>query len=99
MELGADRKVRAREQTRELVGGHFAAHVAHDVVDRSMVEAIAKIGSAMEVATIAEKVESAEVLQVLKQIGVDYIQGFHLAEPCAVDELFPSREAKPDGHS
>ena len=42
----------------------------------------------MQVATIAEKVESAEVLQVLKQIGVDYIQGFHLAEPCAIDEVF-----------
>jgi diguanylate cyclase (GGDEF)-like protein/PAS domain S-box-containing protein len=71
------------------IDGHFAAHVATDAVDRSMVEAIAKIGSAMQVATIAEKVESAEVLQVLKQIGVDYIQGFHLAEPCAIDDVFP----------
>jgi diguanylate cyclase (GGDEF)-like protein/PAS domain S-box-containing protein len=70
------------------IDGHFAAHVATDAVDRSMVEAIAKIGSAMQVATIAEKVESAEVLQVLKQIGVDYIQGFHLAEPCAIDDVF-----------
>jgi len=42
----------------------------------------------MAVATIAEKVESAEVLQVLKQIGVDYIQGFHLAEPCAIEDVF-----------
>ena len=70
------------------IDGHFAAHVATDIVDRSMVEAIAKIGSAMQVATIAEKVESAEVLHVLKQIGVDYIQGFHLAEPCAIDDVF-----------
>ena len=70
------------------IDGHFAAHVATDVVDRSMVEAIARIGTAMQVATIAEKVESAEVLQVLKQIGVDYIQGFHLAEPCAIEEVF-----------
>jgi diguanylate cyclase (GGDEF)-like protein/PAS domain S-box-containing protein len=70
------------------IDGQFAAHVAIDAVDRSMVEAIAKIGRAMEVATIAEKVESAEVLAVLKAIGVDYIQGFHLAEPCAIDEVF-----------
>ncbi len=70
------------------IDGHFAAHVATDIVDRSMVEAIAKIGAAMQVATIAEKVESAEVMAVLKQIGVDYIQGFHLAEPCAIDEVF-----------
>ncbi len=70
------------------IDGQFAAHVATDAVDRSMVEAIAKIGRAMEVATIAEKVESAEVLAVLKSIGVDYVQGFHLAEPCAIDEVF-----------
>jgi EAL domain-containing protein (putative c-di-GMP-specific phosphodiesterase class I) len=55
-----------------------------------MVEAIAKIGRAMDVATIAEKVENAEVLAVLKNIGVDYVQGFHLAEPCAIDEVFES---------
>jgi EAL domain-containing protein (putative c-di-GMP-specific phosphodiesterase class I) len=54
------------------------------------VEAIAKIGAAMRVATIAEKVESAEVLAVLKRIGIDYIQGFHLAEPCAIEDVFGS---------
>jgi EAL domain-containing protein (putative c-di-GMP-specific phosphodiesterase class I) len=70
------------------IDGHFAARVASDPVDRSMVDAIAKIGRAMQVATIAEKVESAEVLEVLKEIGVDYIQGFHLAEPCAIEEVF-----------
>jgi EAL domain-containing protein (putative c-di-GMP-specific phosphodiesterase class I) len=70
------------------IDGQFVANVATDAVDRSMVDAIAKIGSAMQVATIAEKVESAEVLNVLKNIGVDYIQGFHLAEPVSIDEVF-----------
>jgi ammonium transporter, Amt family len=70
------------------IDGQFAAQVATDVIDRSMVEAIAKIGAAMKVATIAEKVESAEVLAVLKHIGIDYIQGFHLAQPCAIEDLF-----------
>ncbi len=70
------------------IDGQFAAHVANDAVDRSMVEAIAKIGRAMDVATIAEKVESAEVLTVLKNIGVDYIQGFHLGEPVAISDVF-----------
>jgi diguanylate cyclase (GGDEF)-like protein/PAS domain S-box-containing protein len=72
------------------IDGQFAANVASDIVDRSMVEAIAKIGAAMRVATIAEKVESAEVLAVLKRIGIDYIQGFHLAEPCAIEDVFGS---------
>jgi len=70
------------------IDGHFAAHVATDLVDRSMVEAITKVGRAMQVGTIAEKVESSEVLAVLREIGVDYIQGFHLAEPCAIEDVF-----------
>ncbi len=70
------------------IDGQFAAQVTHDPVDRSMVEAIAKIGRAMNIATIAEKVESAAVLAALKDIGVDYIQGFHLAEPCAIEDVF-----------
>jgi diguanylate cyclase (GGDEF)-like protein/PAS domain S-box-containing protein len=72
------------------IDGHFIANVATDSVDRSMVEAIAKVGRAMQVATIAEKVESAAVQAVLKSIGVDYIQGYHLAEPVAIDEVFGS---------
>ena len=72
------------------IDGQFAALVATDPVDRSMVEAITKIGRSMRVATIAEKVESAEVLAVLQEIGVDYIQGFHLGEPCAIEDLFTS---------
>jgi EAL domain-containing protein (putative c-di-GMP-specific phosphodiesterase class I) len=73
------------------IDGQFIANVATDPVDRSMVEAIAKIGRAMRVATIAEKVESAAVLAVLKDIGVDYIQGYHLSEPCAIEEVFAFR--------
>jgi len=70
------------------IDGQLAAHVASDPVDRSMVEAITKIGRAMSVGTIAEKVESSEVMEVLRRIGVDYIQGFHLAEPCAIEDIF-----------
>ncbi len=70
------------------IDGQFATHIATDAVDRSMVEAITKVGRAMQVATIAEKVESAEVLDVLKSIGVDYIQGFHLGEPAAIEDVF-----------
>ncbi len=73
------------------IDGQFAANVAADRVDRSMVEAIAKIGRAMQVATIAEKVESAAVLEVLREIGVDFIQGFHLSEPTPVDQVLAQR--------
>jgi EAL domain-containing protein (putative c-di-GMP-specific phosphodiesterase class I) len=33
-------------------------------------------------------VESAAVQAVLKSIGIDYVQGYHLAEPVAIEEVF-----------
>ena len=63
------------------IDGQFVAQIASDPVDRSMVEAIAKVGRALGIATIAECVETAVVLEVLKRIGVDYAQGYFIARP------------------
>jgi EAL domain-containing protein (putative c-di-GMP-specific phosphodiesterase class I) len=63
------------------IDGQFISHVTHDPVNRSMVEAIGRVGRALGIATVAECVESQGVLEELQRIGVDYAQGFHLAEP------------------
>ncbi len=46
-----------------------------------MVEAISQVGKAMGIHTIAERVESAEVLEELGRLGVGFAQGFHIAAP------------------
>jgi len=56
-------------------------------VNRSMVEAISKVGRALGIATVAECVESAAVLAELRRIGVDFAQGFHLAAPLPIAQL------------
>ena len=43
-----------------------------------MIEAIAKVAAALGIATIAERVESALTLERLRELGIDYAQGFHL---------------------
>lgn len=63
------------------IDGQFIENVTHDAVDRSMVEAIAKIGAAMGIHTIAERVESVEVFRELGRLGIGFAQGFHIAEP------------------
>jgi len=52
-----------------------------DPVDRAMVEAIVGIGHVMQVKVIAEWVENEQTLELLKKIGVDYVQGFYLGVP------------------
>ncbi|HUA88394.1 MAG TPA: PAS domain S-box protein [Steroidobacteraceae bacterium] len=69
------------------IDGQFISHITQDAVNRSMVEAVSKVGRALGIATVAECVESEAVLTELKRIGVDYAQGFHLARPLPVAQL------------
>lgn len=63
------------------IDGQFVENVTRDPIDRSMVEAISQVGKAMGIHTIAERVESAEVLAELGRLGVGFAQGFHIATP------------------
>jgi len=69
------------------IDGQFISHITQDPVNRSMVEAISKVGRALGIATVAECVESAAVLAELRRIGVDFAQGFHLAPPLPIAQL------------
>ncbi len=69
------------------IDGQFVGSLTNDPVDRSMVEAISKVAGALGIATIAERVESAEALERLTQLGIDFAQGFHLARPEQLAEL------------
>jgi diguanylate cyclase (GGDEF)-like protein/PAS domain S-box-containing protein len=69
------------------IDGQFIAQIASDPVDRSMVEAISKVGRALGIATVAECVESAAVLEELRRIGVDFAQGYFVARPLPIAQL------------
>jgi EAL domain-containing protein (putative c-di-GMP-specific phosphodiesterase class I) len=63
------------------IDGTFVRGLASDPVDGAMVEAINKIGHVMGLRTIAEYVEQDAVLEKLRRIGVDYVQGNAIAPP------------------
>jgi len=69
------------------IDGQFIRNVAQDSADKSMVEAIARMARALNIETIAERVESGEVLTRLGEIGVSFAQGFFIAVPRSVREL------------
>ena len=71
------------------IDGQFVSSIATDAVDRSMVKAIVEVGRSLGIATVAEKVETADVLQLLAELGVDFAQGFHIARPRPIAELTP----------
>ncbi len=69
------------------IDGQFVENVTRDPVDRSMVAAISQVGKAMGIQTIAERVESAEVLEELGRLGIGFAQGFHIARPRSTSEF------------
>jgi EAL domain-containing protein (putative c-di-GMP-specific phosphodiesterase class I) len=46
-----------------------------------MVESINKVGHIMGLKTIAEYAENQASVDMLKEIGVDYVQGFAVSRP------------------
>jgi diguanylate cyclase (GGDEF)-like protein/PAS domain S-box-containing protein len=69
------------------IDGQFIAQVSEDPVNRSMVEAIGKVARSLNIATIAESVESDAILTELRRIGIDFAQGLRLAEPQPIAQL------------
>ena len=63
------------------IDGSFVRNMLDDPVDRALVETIHRIGHVLGMQTIAEAVESDAVLAALRAIGVEYVQGYGIAEP------------------
>ena len=63
------------------IDGGFVKDMADDPIDRAMVEAINSVGHVMGKKTIAEFVDSDRVMIMLREMGVDFAQGFGVAKP------------------
>jgi EAL domain-containing protein (putative c-di-GMP-specific phosphodiesterase class I) len=69
------------------IDGSFVKDIVNDPIDYAMVEAINRIGHVMGIKTIAESMENPAILEKLKIIGVDYVQGYGIAKPRHINEL------------
>lgn len=63
------------------IDGMFIRDIATDEANRVMVEAIRAIGRTMQVAIVAEYVENETIAQTLREIGIDYGQGYFFGKP------------------
>ena len=63
------------------IDGGFVKDMADDPIDRAMVEAINSIGHVMGKQTIAEFVDGEKVIRLLREMGVDFAQGYGVAKP------------------
>jgi len=63
------------------IDGSFVKEILHDPIDREMVRSINEIGHLTGKLTIAEFAENAGIINMLRNLGVDYAQGYGIAEP------------------
>jgi EAL domain-containing protein (putative c-di-GMP-specific phosphodiesterase class I) len=65
------------------IDGAFIANIVESEVDSVLIENLNRLCQQLGMKTLAEFVESEEILTRLRAMGVDYVQGFHLGLPRA----------------
>jgi diguanylate cyclase (GGDEF)-like protein/PAS domain S-box-containing protein len=69
------------------IDGMFVKDIVDDQIDRAMVKSINEIGQVMGMLTIAEFVENDEIKGMLREIGVNYAQGYGIGKPQPLADL------------
>ncbi|TCK19427.1 PAS domain S-box-containing protein/diguanylate cyclase (GGDEF)-like protein [Thiogranum longum] len=63
------------------IDGSFVKDMDTNPMNRAIVEAIHQVGHALSIRTIAEFVENEAIVRQLRDIGVDYAQGYYFSRP------------------
>ncbi len=64
----------------------FVRDLVANPASRHVVEAVVALARGFELQTVAEGVEDAETLELLRALGVDFAQGYHIARPAPMDD-------------
>ncbi|MGB6054579.1 MAG: GGDEF domain-containing protein [Burkholderiaceae bacterium] len=60
---------------------HFVQGINHDPVKRQFVHSIQEIAQKSDTVVIAEGIETQAELLLIRELGIDYGQGYHIARP------------------
>ncbi|WIM05623.1 MAG: EAL domain-containing protein [Candidatus Nitricoxidivorans perseverans] len=63
------------------IEGEFIVNMLENEKDRAFVETIRRLASSLDIHVIAEHVESEEVLDALREMGVELAQGYFIGRP------------------
>jgi len=66
------------------IDGSFVKNLHINTSDKVFVKATVEIARSLGIRTIAEFVENGEILHILREIGADYAQGFHIGKPSPI---------------
>lgn len=65
----------------------FVSELLYDPANRTVVQAIVKLAQGFGLKTVAEGVESGDTMDALRELNVDYVQGYHIGRPAALTAI------------
>jgi len=81
------------------IDGSFVREITKDAISQTMVDAMCQIGRTMQLIMVAEFVGDDETRQALSEIGIDYVQGFHIGKPVPVEKILDCLENRAKAES
>jgi PAS domain S-box-containing protein len=72
----------------------FVRDLPQEASSRHVVSAVVSLARAFSLITVAEAAEDEETVQLLRQLGVDQVQGYVIARPGPVDEVLGEPAAR-----
>jgi diguanylate cyclase (GGDEF)-like protein/PAS domain S-box-containing protein len=65
----------------------FTQNITHRADCAAVVASVLALGSGLDVATVAEGVETKQQFDILRASGVNYVQGYLFGAPCPAEEI------------
>src|SRR3954451_8279746 len=72
------------------IDGEFVRGVRENPTDRLVIEPVVAIARGLGTPSLAEFVTDEDVLEAVRELGVDFAQGFHLGRPVPVEDALAS---------
>ena len=69
------------------IDGSFVKNVVHAEVDKAIVQTMNEMAHRLGMQTVAEYVENQDILRVISEIGVDFLQGHAIGKPEPLSKL------------
>ncbi|WP_428737744.1 EAL domain-containing protein [Sulfurimonas sp.] len=70
------------------IDSSLISNIDRDISSQIMVETIVTLARKLNIETIAEFVSSEDILEMVKSLRVDYVQGFHIGKPLPIEDHF-----------
>ncbi len=69
------------------IDGEFVRNLPQDRTDQLIVRALVEVCSGLEIKTVAEFVGDDQTIELVRELGVDFAQGYHIGRPEPISSL------------